>query len=250
MSPGGQFLVSLDTMIGKDPVPHPVTMMILLGRVLNKAPVEELERIHGVSRVAIEKAHQAYRQMYAKQSVKNPKQKIRLPGPPRTAADQKEFWRIIDATFRSYENSANRPALVAAADALIRRTGPRTGRIYLGRKPDEALLVVDGWHCMGIGPALLKLIVRMASESRDARPEIEEIAEALAKRGVGVETTNLDWPVREEKGTVLRLDVGFAQFDTPDKVLKHQVGRIRGLNYAAAWIRFVSNLHCAELTPD
>lgn len=237
-------------MIGKDPVPHPVTMMILLGRVLNKAPVEELERIHGVSRVAIKKVHQAYRQMYAKQSVKKPKPEVPVPSPPRTAEDQREFWRIIDAAYRSYESQANRPAMVAAADALIRRTGPRTGRIYLGRQPDEALLVVDGLHCMGIGPALLSLVVRMASESLEERPEIEEIAETLAERGVEAETTNLDWPVRKEKGALLRLDVGFAQSDDPGKFLKHQVGRIRGLNYAAAWIRFVSNLHCAEPTQD
>jgi integrase len=227
-------------MIGKEPVPHPVTMMIIVDRYQGGTPIETLVRVYGIQQAAIEKAWSAYKQMYAKQSVRNKKKNIPPPRPPRPRKEQKEFWRVIDATYKAFQIASNQPAMIEAAKVLARRTGPGTGRMYPGLNPKNVLSVVDGLFCMGVGPELLQLAIRYPAVVIEERPQVDEIARTLARHGIKEVACDLNWPKRKEMGALLRLDVLLSQHENKRK--KARLGRVRGLNYAAAWVLFVSAL--------
>ena len=235
-------LGSILAKIGKTPLPTPSTLMLLLARRMKGINLETLERAYSLPGNVIELTEHHYKRMYAKQSVNTPKKKIRLPEPPRTREDAIEFWRILDATVAAFDNKALRPALVSTATILIRRNGPKTGRLYFGEEQEKVLDVVKGLRAMGIPTSAMVLEVRVSEKSQQPRPYIDQLAAELAAQNVCVSRIPLDWEKRDAKGSILRLIVRNELAEKPGTTTKRMVGRINGLNYSAMWIMFVDGL--------
>lgn len=230
-------LPSLSELI-KPSLPRPAVMVTLLRRHFSGATVEKLEQTFAVPAKSIAVAAQAYRRMYAKQSVQTQKRHFDLPQPPRTKRDQREYFRILDHTFSSAAKSQNRPALSAVAEALIQRTGPRTGQIYFGTKGRDVELILKGLVLLGIDASEMTLVVRRPA-GMEENPDFVVRATDLAKKmGVATAVERLEWGTRKMKGPLLRLDVKDTSRDAGATDL-HWEGRVRGLNHAAVWVRMV-----------
>ncbi len=222
-------------------------MVTLLRRHFSGATVEKLEQTFAVPAKAIAAAAQAYRRMYAKQSVQTQKLHFDLPQPPRTRRDQREYFRILDHAFSSAGKPQNRPALTAVAEALIQRTGPRTGQVYFGTKGRDVELILKGLVLLGIDASEMTLVVRRPAGVEE-NPDFVVRATNLAKKmGVATAVERLDWEKREMKGPLLRLDVKDTSRDAGATEL-HWEGRVRGLNHAAAWVRMVEEAKYSSLS--
>ena len=230
-------LPSLSELI-KTSLPRPAVMVTLLRRHFSGATVEKLEQTFAVPAKFIAAAAQAYRRMYAKQSVQTQKRHFDLPQPPRTKRDQREYFRILDHTFSSAAKSQNRPALSAVAEALIQRTGPRTGQIYFGTKGRDVELILKGLVLLGIDASEMTLVVRRPVGVEENPDFVVHATDLAKKMGVSTAVERLEWDKREMKGPLLRLDVKNTSRDVSAKDL-HWEGRVRGLNHAAAWVRMV-----------
>lgn len=225
----------------KSSLPRPAVMVTLLRRHFSGAKLEKLEQTFAVPAKAIAAAAQAYRRMYAKQSVKTQKLHFDLPQPPRTRRDQHEYFRILDHAFNSAAKPQNRPALTAIAEALIQRTGPRTGQIYFGTKGRDAELILKGLVLLGIDASQITLVVRRPA-GMEENPDFVVHATDLAKKiGVSTVVERLAWKKRKMKGPLLRLDVKDTSRDVGATEL-HWEGRVRGLNHTAAWLRMVEEV--------
>lgn len=88
----------------------------------------------------------------------------KLPRPPRTRSDQREYFRILGHAVDSAAKPQNRPALIAVAEALIQHTGPRTGQIYFGTKGRDVELIMQGLVLLGIDVPQMTLVVRGLAE--------------------------------------------------------------------------------------
>lgn len=230
-------LPSLSELI-KPSLPRPAVMVMLLRRHFSGATLEKLEQTFAVPAKAIEAAAQAYRRMYAKQSIKTPKLHFKLPRPPRTRSDQREYFRILGHAVDSAAKPQNRPALIAVAEALIQRTGPRTGQIYFGTKGRDVELILKGLSLLGVDASEMTLVVRSPADV-GANPDFVIRATDLGKKtGVSTVVDSLKWDERKMKGPLLRLDVKYKTGDVGATEL-HWEGRVRGLNHAAVWIRMV-----------
>ena len=222
----------------KPSLPRPAVMVTLLRRHFSGATLEKLEQTFAVPAKAIAAAAQAYRRMYAKQSVKTQKLHFDLPQPPRTRRNQREYFRILDHAFSSAAKPQNRPALTAIAEALIQRTGPRTGQIYFGTKGRDVELILKGLSLLGIDASEMTLVVRRPA-GMEENPDFVVRATDLAKKmGVATAVERLEWGTRKMKGPLLRLDVKDTSRDAGATDL-HWEGRVRGLNHAAVWLRMV-----------
>lgn len=230
-------LPSLSELI-KPSLPRPAVMVTLLRRHFSGATVEKLEQTFAVPGKAIAAAAQAYRRMYAKQSVQTQKLHFDLPQPPRTKRDQREYFRILDHAFSSAARPQNRPALTAAAEALIQRTGPRTGQIYFGTKGRDAELILKGLVLLGINASEMTLVVRRPAGVEESPDFVFHATDLAKKMGVSTAVERLEWETRKMKGPLLRLDVKDTSRDAGATEL-HCEGRVRGLNHAAAWLRMV-----------
>ena len=234
-------LPSLSELI-KPTLPKPALMVTLLRRHFSGAKLEKLEQTFAVSAKAIEAAARAYRRMYAKQSVQTQKLHFDLPHPPRTKKEQREYFRILEHVSEAAAKPDNRLALSALAEALIQRTGPRTGRIYFGTEGREVASILKGVLLLGVAATELTLVVRRPPAELGMDPDYVSSAINLAHSlGVSTGAEVLTWETREMKGPLLRLDVRDSQ-PLRSEVGQHWEGRVRGLNHAAAWIRFVENL--------
>lgn len=129
----------------------------------------------------------------------------------------------------------------ALAEALIQRTGPKTGKIYFGTEGRDFKMILKGLILLGVDAAEMTLIVRRPAAIREDPDFVTNAVDHAKSQGVAIEGQPLEWEKREVKGVLLRLDVRATQ---PVVALKgqHLEGRIRGLNHAAAWIRFIDHL--------
>jgi integrase len=227
----------------KSSLPRPAVMVTLLRRHFSGATFEKLEQTFAVSASAIEAAANAYQHMYAKQSVQTPKLHFKFPRPPRTRSDQREYFRILGHAVNSAAKPQNRPALIAVAEALIQRTGPRTGQIYFGTKGRDVELILKGLVLLGIDGSEMMLVVRRPAELADSPDYIVRATELAKSMGISTAVESLKWGKREMKSVLLRLDVKDTSRVVEEKAL-HWEGRVRGLNHAAAWIRMVESLAC------
>lgn len=237
IEPSHVHLPTLSELI-RSPLPGPALLVTLLFRYFSGASAENLERIFAVPTGAIKAAAQAYQRMYAKQSIRTAKRHFDLPQPPRTKQDQQEYFRIVKATAEAYRNEKNRPALNAAAEALIQRTGPRTGQVYFGTKGRDPNLIMRGLLYMGISPEEMTIVVRRPDRNADD-PENVQLALKTAK-ALGVKHADevLKWESRTVKNVLLRLDILDTRHDQRGEP-NHWEGRVRGINYAAMWLQFI-----------
>lgn len=225
--------------LGSPSLPHPVSLMIALARHLSGLSLEYLENVHSIPREAMDKAREAYLQMFAKQSVKTPKKHVPLPLPPRARRDQTEFWRILETTYSAFENVENRPMMRLAAEALIRRTGPNAGHVYFGKKVEDAPEIVKGLLCMGVPQDDIKILKR--SHGHSIKPRLQSVITAMERLGVTVVADDLNWPKRKMANTLLRLDINVIR-SSPPYAQSRWKGRINGINYSAMWLRFASSM--------
>lgn len=219
-------------------LPSPALMVTLLRRHFSGATIEKLEHTFAVSAKSIAAAAQAYRRMYAKHSVKTPKVHFDLPQPPRTKRNQCEYFRILNHAFSLAAKPQNRPALSAIAEALIQRTGPRTGHMYFGSKGRDVKLILKGLLLLGIDPSEMTLVVRRQADMVANPDFVIDAIDFCKKIGVSTAVESLEWEKRKMKGPLLRLDVKHTSRDLGATNLYWE-GRVRGLNHAAVWIRMV-----------
>lgn len=214
-------------------------VMTLVGRRMDLGDSIYLARNFAVSSNAIDEAYRSYMRMYAKQSVRKPKISIAKPAVPRTKKDSTTFLRIIEATERAYKNTENRKFLRLAAECLIRRTGPRTGKLYFGKRVQDAPDIVRGILLMGILPDQVKLVLRQVNSDEPENQGLARIVEDIRKSGIKVITEPLDWEARSKKSDCIRLDISSHHSAGNDRNNRSE-GLVRGLNYAAMWIAFVN----------
>ena len=198
--------------------------------------VDSLSRNFAVSPIAIEESYRAYLRMYAKQSVHHPKSQVPMPSAPRTRKDQSEFWRIIEETEKSLGSTENRQYLEVAAECLIRRNGPRSGRLYFAKRVQDAPNIARGILLMGIPPDQIKLVVRQVAFAEPVNQDLEKVVDAIRKCGIEIVLEQLGWERRSKKSDRIRLDISI--YNSVDGECKRSEGRVRGLNYAALWIIF------------
>ncbi len=223
-------------------------VMTLVGRRMGLDNSTYLARSFSVSSNAIDEAYRAYMRMYAKQSVIRPKKSIGKPAVPRRQKDRTMFWRIIEATERAYKNKENRQSLRLAAECLIRRNGPRTGKLYFGKRVQDAPDIARGILLMGIDPDQVKLVLRQVNSKGNEGPSYAKAVELIGKSGIEVSTELLDWKRRSKKSDGIRLDI--SMYNSGDN--NRSEGLVRGLNYAAMWITFanISNGDNLGITED
>lgn len=211
-------------------------VMIVIARRIVLENSDSLTRNFAISPDTVEASYRAYMRMYAKQSVKNPKTNVPIPSIPRNRRDQIEFWRILEGTEKAYKIPENRQCLSLAAECLIRRSGPRYGRLYFGKRVIDAPDIARAILLMGIPPDQVKLVLREVPSEEHMSKVIETVVDAIRKIGIGVVTEPLSWQTRSKKSDLLRLDISLGDG------LKHRSeGRVRGLNYAALLLTFANN---------
>jgi hypothetical protein len=246
--------------IGVSPPPGPARMMLMLGRLLAKAPkdgwkrddswldefrenaIGKLERDHSVSRQTLIALITHYLSLHAKQAVGTAKQEIEMPSPPRTHEDALEFWRVLDATYESFDSATVRESMDLAASFCIQRNGPRELKLYFGKQWRQASKVVDGVIAMGMPPSLLTLQYRREDAGTQQARKILAIANEIEARGVTLDDVDLDWQQRTSAGAVMRLVISDQKIGVPGGKLQRKIGRVRGLNYAALWIKFAGSV--------
>ncbi len=212
-------------------------LMALVGRRMELGNSSSLSRNFSISPKAIDEVYRAYLRMYAKQSVIHPKATISQPAIPRTRNDRVEFWRIIEATERSYKNEENRRSLNLAAQCLVRRNGPRTGNLYFGKRIEDAPDIARGILLMGIEPNQVKLVRRRVSPEGSVDQDLTRIANLIQKSGIESVAEPLDWKMRSKKSDRMRLEVAITNLQANARSGRSE-GRVRGLNYSAMWILF------------
>ena len=239
-APAARTLPTLSDLI-KPTLPTPSLLITLLRRHFSGTSIQKLESIFAIPASAITAATEAYLRMYAKQSVQHPKGTIPVPRPPRSMEQQCEYFRIVERAYASARNAENRLAMSALAEALIQRTGPKTGKIYFGTEGRDFKMILKGLILLGVDAAEMTLIVRRPAAIREDPDFVTNAVDHAKSEGIAIEGQPLEWEKREVKGVLLRLDVRATQ---PVVALKgqHLEGRIRGLNHAAAWIRFIDHL--------
>ena len=213
-------------------------VMTLIARRKANENIDSLTRNFAVSPIAIEESYRAYLRMYAKQSVQHPKIQVQMPSAPRTKRDQNEFWRIIEETGKSLKKVENRQYLNAAAECLIRRNGPRSGRLYFGKRVQDAPNIARGILLMGIPPQQVKLVIRQVSVTESVNRNIENIVETIRKCGIEIVSEQLNWEKRSMKSDLIRLDISTAL--SVDGRSNRSEGRVRGLNYAVLLVAFTA----------
>jgi len=228
--------------IGDAQLPGPSRLMILIALLLEKVAPEKLERDHAVPLCAIESALRNYERLYAKQSKITPKMRMPLPLPPRTRDDAAEFWRILESTVTSFKSHSNRHAMVSAAKVLIERNGPSTGNIYFGKQHSNAPTIVDGLIAMGIPANIMHMEIRTPDNVKSSKAFLQSTISDISSKGVHIANIPLDWELRRAIGEVLRLRISNQMVSDASLSLKRNVGRIKGLNFAAMWIVFAQTL--------
>ena len=231
-------LPALDNLI-KPGLPSPALMVTLLARYFSGKSPESLAQNFAVPAEAITAAAQAYKRLYAKQSVRTEKRDFFLPQPPRTTQDQKEYFRIVRTTFEAFKNEKKRPALSAAAEAIIQRTGPRTGHVYFGTKGRDPLMIIEGLCQMGISPNEMRIVVRRPDTTESNSEHLAQLLNAAKSIGIEQEEELLEWKKRSMKNTLLQLKINDTRLANNEEPI-HWEGRIRGINYAAVWLRLVT----------
>lgn len=228
--------------IGDVQLPGPSRLMILLALLLEKKAPEKLERDHAVPLSTIASALQNYERIYAKQSKITPKKRMPLPLPPRTRDDAAEFWRILESTVTAFKSHSNRLAMVSAARALIERNGPSTGNLYFGKQQSSAPTIVDGLIAMGIPANIMLMEIRTPDNFKSSNPYFQSTIEEVSAKGVHIAKVRLDWEQRSAIGEVLRLRISNQMVSDTSVSLKRNIGRIKGLNFAAIWVVFAQAL--------
>jgi hypothetical protein len=229
-------LPSLSELI-KTSLPRPAVMVTLLRRHFSGATVEKLEQTFAVPAKFIAAAAQAYRRMYAKQSVQTQKRHFDLPQPPRTKRDQREYFRILDHTFSSAAKSQNRPALSAVAEALIQRTGPRTGQIYFGTKGRDVELILKGLVLLGIDASEMTLVVRRPVGVEE-NPDFVVPQRILPRKWGSPRQSNVWSGIREDEGALLRLDVKNTSRDVGARIFTGKGASVGStMQHGSAWLR-------------
>jgi integrase len=222
-------------------LPTPFLLITVLRRHFSGDSIQKLESIFSIPAKALTAAAEAYRRMYAKQSVRNAKATIPIPRAPRVAQQQREYFRIMDNTYTSARRSANRSAMSAAAEALVQRTGPKTGKLYFGTKGRDFAKIVTGLFHLGIESSEMTLVIQRPAAIEVERDSVTTAVRHAQNEGIRIEERRLEWGKRTMKGTLVRLDVQCSQADASSKYPSWE-GRVRGLNHAAAWIRFIDRL--------
>jgi hypothetical protein len=165
-----------------------------------------------------------------------------LPLPPRTREDAAEFWRILESTVTSFKSQTNRPAMVSAARVLIERNGPSTGNIYFGKHPSSAPTTVDGLIAMGIPAHIMHMDIRTPDNVKNSKAVLQSTIAEISSKGVPIANIPLDWEQRNAVGEVLRLRISNQIASDVSRSLRRNVGRIKGLNFAAMWLVFAQSL--------
>lgn len=232
----------------KPSLPDLRLVMTLVSRRMELDNSLSLARNFSVSPATIDEIYRAYLRMYAKQSVLHAKATLSPPAFPRTKNDRIEFWRIIEATERSYKIVGNRHAMSLAAECLIRRNGPRSGKLYFGKHIKDAPYIARGILLMGIEPNQVKLVLRQASPKGSVEHDFINITNQIRKTGIEILTEPLDLKETSNKSDRLRLDVTIRNLSANSSWDRSE-GRVRGLNYAALWVLF-ADLTLAPSMPE
>ncbi len=222
-------------------------LMTLVSRRMQLDNSLSLARNFSVSSTTIDAIHSAYRRMYAKQSVLHEKATLSPPAFPRAMNDRVEFWRIIEATEHSYKIVENRRALSLAAECLIRRTGPRTGKLYFGKHIEDAPDIARGILLMGIEPDQVKLVLRKVSSINSVDPDLIRITTQINNIGIEIVSEPLDWKIRSKKSDLMRLEISIANLPAKSSWDRSE-GRVRGINYAALWVLFANLLLVPQMS--
>lgn len=222
-------------------------LMTLVSRRMQLDNSLSLARNFSVSSTTIDAIHSAYRRMYAKQSVLHEKATLSPPAFPRAMNDRVEFWRIIEATEHSYKIEENRRALSLAADCLIRRTGPRTGKLYFSKHIEDAPDIARGILLIGIEPDQVKLVLRKVSSKNSVDPDLISITNQIRNIGIEIVSEPLDWKIRSKKSDLMRLEISITNLPAKSSWDRSE-GRVRGINYAALWVLFANLLLVPQMS--
>ncbi len=228
-------------------LPDLLLLMTLVNRRKQLDNSISLARNFSICPATIDKITDAYNSMYAKQSVKKPKMKESFPAFPRAMSDRVEFWRIIEATEHSYKIVENRRALSLAAECLIRRTGPRTGKLYFGKHIEDAPDIARGIMLMGIEPDQVKLVLRKVSSKNSVDPDLISITNQIRNIGIEIVSEPLDWKIRSKKSDLIRLEISITNLPAKSSWDRSE-GRVRGINYAALWVLFANLLLVPQMS--
>lgn len=247
-------LAAIIAKLGKPEPPPPMTLLGVLYRFFKRNDPERIARCYAVPQRAIEIAARNYQRLYAKQSVSRPKKAMRPPGAPRQNEAAKRFLEILDCASKNYRtaNPETREAMVAAAKLLIQRNGPKTARLYFGERQASALQIVRGLLAMGLAAEKMVLEIRLAKDTQqgEGEPVLDDIAVAIKKLGVRLTFQRLDWAKRQPKSSLLRLHFLAAPASESIREKTIVTGQIHGINYAALWILFATDIHGTALQPS
>ena len=212
---------------------HPAIVMVLVARAIRGDDVKKLGRIHDIPPAALEAAIHSYRRMYAKQSGEKTPGKLPLPMPPRNLVDREEFHLIIRSAYEAFGSESNREDLRTAAEVLIRRPGPTTGRLYPGRSLERALATIRGVMKMGVSPDLIRIDCPHDVDAGGGPPTSQQTElSRLCKQGLVVSCGTSRRALSERNNGTYMLE-----FSDRRKNGRAE-GRIRGANMAAMWAVF------------
>ncbi|MDE1999607.1 MAG: hypothetical protein KGI52_11835 [Burkholderiales bacterium] len=161
-----------------------------------------IEKSLNLPRESVLAAWADYLQLYAQQSGGMPKREN--PGPPRNQKDQPLFWQILRSTEKAWGTATLKPILLSTAERLIQRQGPTAHvKIKLGGKERLGGHFVQGLQAMGIPSELIHIQSRMGP-------------------------------------TQALFDVMVSHHGHSEPL--KNAGLLKGINYAAVWIRFAHGM--------
>ncbi|GEM_PF-4177877 len=128
--------------------------------------MRQMQSNQSLAREWIEAACQRYREVTARRLAILTD--VQLLSIPRRKADREEFWRIMDATAKAFHGEQHRSDLIFAADRLLTRPGPLTGKFNIHSQFEVLPGLVRGLVGMGLKPGDMLLTVRTQSLSQSA----------------------------------------------------------------------------------
>lgn len=220
-------------------IPSVLEAMTILQRYYAGAPVSWLTKVFALQPAVIETGIKSYERLYAKQSSAQTKRSFSTPHQPRTHVDRDEFWRIVEASERSFSERGLRSDMLIASEALIRRIGPRTGSIRFGKRLDQADAIARGLLAMGLDIDQLTLTITTHKKGSVILKPSQWAIKAVTRLGINTRTEIKSWKKRRIDQAHLRLDIAVRR-KINAKQTAHWGGRIAALNYCAMWVQMAS----------
>ena len=238
-------LSSIRNQVPPSSVHHPISLLIILARRIKGQLPERIEMSYGVPRDAIERAAQSYRYLYAKQKPNTPIEMLPVPLPPRNVVDRQVFHHILNRTYEAFKVESNRDALAVASELIIRRPGPTTGRLYPGYEVETAAMAVSGLIIMGVPPNAITL--RCPACSVVLAPSDRNSLEFMEHQGVVIVDADAAVPSSARKAPTYIVEISDRRGTEPGASRRAE-GRVKGVNYAAMWVKFAVASACSRVT--